>query len=175
VPQGTAAESVEAEFSAYFRATVPGVRRYVNGLVDSSAVDDVISETFAVVWRRWSEVPADAARRRAWTFQVARHRVLHWYESESRNRHDSLEGRSWASGEDHVEHIAASDRTRRLLASLPASERDAMALVVFADLGAADAAAVLGCSTTALTTRLSRARQRLLGVVNDKARTEASR
>lgn len=166
--------SVEIEFSTYFRATAPSVRRYVARLVDSHSVDDVVSETFTVAWRRWDEI-SDVEHRRAWTFRVAHHRVLRWYEAEGRHRHDELDGRDRQGHGDHADGVAAADRTTRLLATLPPAERAAMALIVLDDMSPSDAAFVLGCSTTALTTRLHRARQRLAAALQETTRMEALR
>jgi DNA-directed RNA polymerase specialized sigma24 family protein len=47
------------------------------------------------------------------------------------------------------------------LASLSATDRDALMLTVWDGLSASDAGRVLGCSTTAFAVRLHRARRRL--------------
>ena len=45
-------------------------------LLDKDAVDDVVSETFLVVWRRFAEVPADPREELFWLYRVAHYGVL---------------------------------------------------------------------------------------------------
>ena len=61
----------------------------------------------------------------------------------------------------HDAEIAALDRARHLLAQLPDAERDAVYLTAVVGMNGPEAAAALGCSPSAITTRISRARARL--------------
>jgi RNA polymerase sigma-70 factor (ECF subfamily) len=59
-----------ARYSTFFRAHHGAVRRYVARRARPDVVDDVVSETFLVAWRRFEAIPADglpccSARRRS--------------------------------------------------------------------------------------------------------------
>jgi RNA polymerase sigma-70 factor (ECF subfamily) len=146
-----------------FRSTAPLVRRYAGRHVGPALADDVVSETFATVWQRWDRLPEAADEQRAWVFGIARLTML---AVARRNRgarralgDGVLDERNGAS--DHADLVAGDDRVSHLLAALPAREREAMELTVWAGLSPAQAARVLGCTVTALSTRLARARKRL--------------
>ncbi|ROS23678.1 RNA polymerase sigma factor [Cellulomonas sp. PhB150] len=165
-----------AEFEAFFAATAPQVRRYAHRMVDRASVDDIVAETFTVVWQRWVDVPADPDRRRAWAFRVAHHRVQHWYEAKQREvrLHRRL-GPARADVADHAADIVGEHDVAAVLALLPPAEREAMWLVVSVGLSPKDAAFVLDCAPSAVTTRLSRARQRLATVLAARVEGEVAR
>lgn len=162
-PQGDG--DAAAAFGRAYRELAPAIRRFVRRQVPADAVEDVVSETFVVIWRRWAEVPAELGDLRPWVFGVARHKIAHVREQQARSMASA--GRLAAQeavrrpDRDVAEDYAALDQARRLLAVLPPAEYEAMALTVWAGLSPAEAAEVLGCSVTALTTRVSRARRRL--------------
>lgn len=62
-------ESRRARFEALFREYHPAVRAYARRRVPQEVVDDIVSETFLVVWRRLDEVPERAL---PWLLTVAR-------------------------------------------------------------------------------------------------------
>lgn len=140
-------------------------------MVDRASVDDVVAETLTVVWQRWVDVPADPDRRRAWAFRVAHHRVQHWYEAKQREvrLHRRLTP-ARTEAPDHAADVVDESDLASLLAVLPPAEREAMWLVVSAGLSPSQAAFVLDCSASALTSRLARARQRLAAALSDRDR-----
>jgi RNA polymerase sigma-70 factor, ECF subfamily len=165
------ADGAAAAFAHAYRLLAPQVRGFVRRQVPPDQVDDVVAETFVVVWRRWSDVPAALEELRPWVFGVARNKILRAHEQRGRAatslvRVATLE-HTRAGDRDPAEAHASDDRTRRLLALLPPAEAEAMALTVWAALTPTEAAQVLGCSVTALTSRLSRARTRLAAVLRD--------
>ncbi|MEN1975448.1 RNA polymerase sigma factor [Cellulomonas sp. P4] len=168
-PADAAGDDDAAAFAAAYRVLAPQVRGYARRQVPDGLAEDVVSETFLVVWRRWREAPRDPEQLRPWVFGVARHKILHVREQHGRglatlSRVAALEPTRPAPG-DPADALAAADRARRLLAALPPAEGEAMALTVWAGLTPTEAAEVLGCSVTALTSRLSRARARLGAVL----------
>ena len=62
-------ESRRARFEALFRDHHPAVRAYARRRVPPEAVDDIVSETFLVVWRRLDDVPEPPL---PWLLTVAR-------------------------------------------------------------------------------------------------------
>jgi RNA polymerase sigma-70 factor (ECF subfamily) len=159
------ADVAAAEFADAYRLLAPQVRGYVRRQVPADQVDDVVAETFVVVWRRWADVPTAPEELRPWVFGVARNKILHAHEQRGRAVASLVKvaghEQTRAGHGDPAERLASDDRTRRLLALLPPAEAEAMALTVWAALTPTEAAHVLGCSVTALTSRLSRARARL--------------
>lgn len=178
-PADAAGDDDAAAFAAAYRVLAPQVRGYARRQVPDGLAEDVVSETFLVVWRRWREAPREPEQLRPWVFGVARNKVLHVREQHGRglatlSRVAALEPTRPAPG-DPADALAAADRARRLLAALPPAEGEAMALTVWAGLTPTEAAEVLGCSVTALTSRLSRARARLGAVLAaDDAPDDAS-
>lgn len=169
--QPAAAADVAAAFADAYRALAPQVRGYARRQVPDGLAEDVVSETFLVVWRRWGEVPTEPERLRPWVFGVARNKILHVREQHGRAaqvlaRVAAVEP-TRPRPSDPADELAAADRARHLLAQLPPAEGEAMALTVWAGLTPTEAAEVLGVSLTALTSRLSRARARLGALVQD--------
>jgi len=168
-----AGDDAAAAFAAAYRQLAPQVRGYARRQVPDGLAEDVVSETFLVLWRRWADAPHDPEHLRPWVFGVARNKILHVREQHGRAlrslaRVAALEPTRAGAG-DPGDELAAADRARRLLALLPPAEGEAMALTVWAGLTPSEAADVLGCSLTALTSRLSRARARLAAALAEDA------
>ncbi|MBO9568373.1 MAG: RNA polymerase sigma factor [Cellulomonas iranensis] len=139
------------------------MRRWAAGSVGPHAADDVVTDTFLVAWRRWEDLPDDDDHRRAWVFVVARHKAAHL---RARGARDSalrarLAAAPWGELDDVADAVTTSAHARDVLSRLRPEDREVLLLVGVEGLSPADAAAVLGCSVTAMTTRLSRARRRL--------------
>lgn len=166
----TGAEDDAAAFAAAYRLLAPQVRGYARRQVPDDLADDVVSETFLVLWRRWHDAPAAADQLRPWVFAVARHKILHVREQHGRGLR-AVAGAAAveptrAPAVDPADRLAGDDLARRLLALLPPAEGEAMALTVWAGLTPGEAAQVLGCTPSALTSRLSRARARLAAALD---------
>lgn len=152
------------EFRELFQALAPQIRRWARGAVGDDLADDVVVETFAVAWRRWEALPEDPSHRRAWLFVVARHKAAHLLARERRAMIPILElARPDGAGveADVADRVVASHVALEVLQSLSPEDREVLILVGVDGLSPADAAAVLGCTASAMTTRLSRARRRL--------------
>jgi RNA polymerase sigma factor (sigma-70 family) len=131
------------------------VRRAGGGV----AVDDAVADTFLVAWRRLDDVP-DAPR--PWLLGVAR-RVLADQRRAARRRRSLTERLrlvspappAWESPE------GLSAELTDALRGLTEHEREALLLVAWDGLSAAEAAVAAGCSPAALRVRLHRARRRV--------------
>lgn len=147
------------EYAQLVRDLTPELRRHVRAAADDT--QDVLAETFLVVWRRWDHLPADPDERRAWIFATAR-RTLQTHHRGARRRRRLLTRlamqRTPTSTPPPSEHHDAREATTELLSRLPADQRVAVRLVVLDGLSIAEAAAELDISITALTSRLHRAR-----------------
>lgn len=163
--QAVAEQDPAAAFARAYRLLAPQVRGYARRQVPDGLAEDVVSETFIVVWRRWADAPKLPEELRPWVFGVARNKILHVREQDGRSarsfaRVAAMEPTRALPG-DPGDDLAAADRAHRLLAQLPPAEEEAMTLTIWVGLTPSEAAEVLGCSVTALTSRLSRARARL--------------
>ena len=151
------------EFSSLYEQHFPAVWAYAVSRVGRQAAEDVVSEAFAVAWRRQTSIPPDAL---PWILRVARNVVFELYRSETRQRLVETELRGWAAREPLVEPDVAELVVNRAnamtaLASLSESDRELLMLVAWHGLSPRQAASVLGCSRPAFFVRLHRARSRL--------------
>lgn len=118
-----AVDDAAAAFAAAYRQLAPQVRGYARRQVPDGLAEDVVSETFLVLWRRWADAPHDPEHLRPWVFGVARNKILHVREQHGRAlrslaRVAALEPTRADAG-DPGDELAAADRARRLLALLP--------------------------------------------------------
>lgn len=164
-------------FTVLFRDIFTDLRAYALRTVGVDAAEDLVADTLTTVWVRWAVAPKDRKEQRAWVFGVAHNKVREQQRAARRRgrlaaRVISLRPRDGASTD---EALVALDRARGLLAQLPDAERDALALTVLAGLSGQQAAAALGCSPSALTTRVHRARKRLEQLLAEEASQEVVR
>jgi RNA polymerase sigma factor (sigma-70 family) len=153
----------QERFSALFRSTVPRVAGYVRRHVSVDDVDDVLSETYLIAWRRRDRIDTDDPI--PWLLVTARHVIAN--RGRRRSRSELLVTDTDALAAALLHHDAADgavlDRETALaaLVALSPVEREAVLLVAWDGLRNADAATVAGCSTRAFTVRLHRARLHL--------------
>jgi RNA polymerase sigma-70 factor, ECF subfamily len=148
-------------FDALFDAHYSELRRFVLRRIENrAAVEDILAETFAVAWRRRDRIPDPAL---PWLFGVCRKVIAN--HRRSAVRHLRLINRMASSrpdvGRDPAELLAQRSEIGAALARLSSGQREVLRLVAWDGLGAADAAAVLGCSPGAFRVRLHRARSEL--------------
>ncbi|HET6866969.1 MAG TPA: sigma factor-like helix-turn-helix DNA-binding protein [Solirubrobacteraceae bacterium] len=146
-------------FDALFAAHFAAVRAYVLRRRGAAPVDDVLSETFLVAWRRLDAVPEDAL---PWLLGVARRVLANQRRGEARraaliDRLSSLTSRAHVA--EPVGDVFGS--LGDAIATLSAPEREALLLVAWEGLEPRRAARVVGCTPAAFRARLYRARRRL--------------
>jgi len=164
---GLSEDRFAALYSAHYRAIYAyAYRRLSPG---SDDVSDTVAEVFAVAWRRLDRVPT-GDQELLWLYGVAHRCVLRASRANSRRlrlvARLTAEARSRPSlGEPDSLEEAVADAIERL----PARDREVLRLVMWEELSHADAAAVLGCSTNAVSQRLHSARERLRAALNEPA------
>ena len=144
----------EATFDAHWQA----VSRYAARRVAPEAVQDVVSETFLVAWRRYDELNGEPL---PWLLGIARRVAANQRRAGARRR-ALLERLHGAAASERRSDLVPGDR--RLAAAwalLNERDREALMLVAWDGLDHRDAATVMGCSTSAFTVRVHRARCRL--------------
>jgi RNA polymerase sigma factor (sigma-70 family) len=167
-----------ARLDELFDVHYPAVRAYVVRRSRSTAgVDDVLSETFLVAWRRIDSVPADGL---PWLLGVARRVLANQRRAEARRGAlvDLLAELRRRSPSPEPPGDVFGD-LGAAMAALSPREREALLLVAWEGLGPQRAAQVVGCAPAAFRARLYRARRRLaaeLRSMPDEARlTEEAR
>jgi RNA polymerase sigma-70 factor (ECF subfamily) len=156
----------EARFRELFDATYPTVARYARhrGLVGQDA-EDLVAATYEVAWRRLDAVPAgDAAL--PWLLAVALNHLRN-------HRRKLVRERALVERLPPPDEVAPPNEPavigwreiRRALDALADSDRELVLLVAWDGLSPAQAASVLGLTSTAARTRLHRARARLAGLL----------
>jgi len=157
-----------ASFAATAEEHLDDVYAYLVYLTrDRTLAEDLAGDTFEKALRLWGRFDATRASARTWLCQIARTTALDWFRAEDRRRR--REERS-APGE-RVEGAFAdglSPDLEEALASLTVGEREVIALRILLDLDGEEAARVLGISPTNVSTRLSRALEKLNAKLEQK-------
>ena len=159
---------VEAEsrerFVRLYETTSRRVLAYaLRRVPDAEAARDVVSETFAVVWRRINDVP-EGRGELAWIFGVARRVVANNRRSGARfaRLQDRLAAvRPELTGEPVDRDQSLAPEALAALARLPARQQEVLRLAAWEELSLEEMAAVLHCSPNAAAVRLHRARRAL--------------
>ncbi|MEO5878429.1 MAG: sigma-70 family RNA polymerase sigma factor [Streptosporangiaceae bacterium] len=134
---------------------------YVVSRAGRQIADEVVSETFAIAWRRFDDLPEEPL---SWLLVVARNVLRDNIRAEARRESMQAELRSWAES-DHAEQVADRLAVIKALAALAQDDREILILVAWQGLSPRDAAKVVGCTPAAFRVRLHRARKRLVQAV----------
>lgn len=138
---------------------------YVVSRAGRQVADEVVSETFAIAWRRLDDVPEPAL---PWLLGVARNILRDNVRADARREALAAELRAWTEG-DVADQVAERMGVLRALAALAEDDREVLMLVAWHDLSPNQAAKVVGCSSAAFRVRLHRARKRLKQAMEDVA------
>jgi RNA polymerase sigma-70 factor (ECF subfamily) len=164
-----------ARFEALYERHQAVVRSYAVRRSAPAGVEDVVADTFLVVWRRLEEVPEPEL---PWLLGVARRVLGDQRRAATRRRslterltREVPETRGWLPPAGLSPELAGA------LCALTEHEREALLLVAWDGLTPRDAAIVVGCSSTAFRVRLHRARERVVAQlgIGSNPRTEAHR
>lgn len=133
---------------------------------------DVVNSTFEVVWNKRHSLPVQASDWPAWIFGIGKNQVRHELQRVRRKHHDNRFISEYgphldvSRAPDIAEAVARSDAGRRIWDQLTRAEQDLLNIAFVGDLDNQQAAALLGISVTAYTTRVSRLRQRIASLDN---------
>ncbi|GAA2376831.1 RNA polymerase sigma factor [Nonomuraea africana] len=130
---------------------------YVVARAGRQVADEVVSETFAIAWRKFDQVPRHAL---PYLLGIARNVLRDSIREEVRREGLSRELREWVAG-DVADQVAERLGVLKAMARLTQDERELLILVAWQGLSSRDAARVVGCSVPAFKVRLHRARKRL--------------
>ena len=128
-----------------------------------TVAEDLTSETFETGLRRWRKFDPRRGTPRAWLLAIARSTALDWFRAESRRRgrEQRADAREPRPDPDPGFGEGLSAELEEALSSLTSGEREVIALRVVLELDGEETARMLGISTTAVSTRLHRALEKL--------------
>ncbi|WP_037309494.1 RNA polymerase sigma factor [Amycolatopsis orientalis] len=166
-----------AAFGELFGRHAGAVWNYAYRLTGSwSVAEDLTSSTFLTAWRRLGDVTLVNDSARPWLYTVTSNVARR--EQRRLSRFTGALSRLPRGGvvRDHAEDVAGQvDAGRRLrvvldaVATLPRAERRAVELCLMGGLSTAEASAVLEITEASVRARISRARSRLRGLLQDTA------
>jgi RNA polymerase sigma-70 factor (ECF subfamily) len=154
----------EHTFRQLYEVVYPDLIRFVQRRAHPDHAEDVVADAFLVVWRRLNELPGRYEDARAWIFGITRNILLNTHRGEQRRLALGVrlaEVAALAYSNEDADPIASRVDLGRAWRALSEVHQEALGLVVFEDLNAPQAAAVLGISPVAFRLRLSRARRAL--------------
>jgi RNA polymerase sigma-70 factor (ECF subfamily) len=154
---------------------IPALRRYARALLrDRPAADDLVQDCLERAIGRWHQRRADGDPR-SWIFTILHNLAMtRLHRSANRPRHIGFD----EAGETGLAVAARQEdglRYRELLAKvaqLPDEQRTVLLLVTVEELSYGETAKVLDIPVGTVMSRLSRARERLLGMMSDEARSQ---
>ncbi len=155
-------------FDALYDAHYDDVRRYAWRRAPSLA-DDVVAETFLVVWRRMDAVPEESL---PWLIGVARNVLLNMRRSERRRGERETRADETPAETAFTDTIGEFSALRCALQILPERDREVLFLAAWEEFDHEAIATIMGCTKTNVALRLFRARKRLDAAM--KASTAAS-
>jgi RNA polymerase sigma-70 factor, ECF subfamily len=155
----------------FVRASHPFVWRFCAALVDRAAADDLAQETFLRATRALPSIRGGASGR-TWILAIARRACMD--ELRARYRRQRRDDRLAACGtaESHVPDPGEEVAAHELLGHLEPDRRTAFVLTQLFQLPYEEAAAVCGCPTGTIRSRVARAREDLIGMLgHERARS----
>ncbi|WNM34711.1 sigma-70 family RNA polymerase sigma factor [Streptomyces sp. Li-HN-5-11] len=145
---------------ALYAAHADRVRAYLLHRTDRETAQDILSETFVLAWRKSGSVPDDAL---PWLLASARRLLANRVRSDQRHRAltERMAAMADRAGAEEIgDAVGTRTEVAAALSALSEQDRETLLLSAWYGLTARQAAAVLGCTTTAFAVRLHRARKR---------------
>jgi len=157
----------DPEFRALFDSVLPDLHAFVARQTPLSEADEVTADIMAAVYARWRKAPSVLEEQRKWVFGFAVNILKEFHRKQSRQT-SLVTKLNREPGESYSfdEVIAGKDRVKHLLSLLSDKERDVVLLTIFSGFTCAETAQILHISTTAVTTRVARARKHLQDLIN---------
>lgn len=156
----------QSDFRLELTEAIPHMRAFARSLTgDAASADDLAQDALMKAWSARAKFKA-GTNFRAWVLTIVR------------NQFYSDKRRSWRQADwdqelaertlpsvDNQEQVVALDELRRGLAELPDDQREALILVGAGGYSYDEAAAICGCATGTVKSRVSRARLALEGIM----------
>src|ERR1700689_5372448 len=144
---GTPASESDDTFRRLYEQSFGPVWSYAVSRVGRQAAEDLVSETFAVAWRRRDAVPADPL---PWLIRVARNLAFESFRVGARQRLLETELQGGAALDrliepDIADSVIIRHQALTALATLSERDRELLMLIAWQGLSPRQAAKVLGC------------------------------
>lgn len=168
-------------FAVLFRRYAPALQRYAVRRLGPAKADDVVAETFLHAFRQRQRYRVDESpNARAWLYGIATNLIGRQRRAEVRQyralARTGMDTELWQFTDAVDERVSAEALERVLadsLASLPSKQREALLLVVWAELSYEETAQALQIPVGTVRSRISRARAQLRRELEMAATPEA--
>ncbi|MCO5968507.1 RNA polymerase sigma factor [Actinoallomurus soli] len=154
-------------FGELFRRHAPRLHAYVKRRLGPTLADDVVSETFAVAFRRRERFDG-RAEVGAWLWGIASKLIARHHRQETRMYRafartgvDPAEDGVAESADDRMAAAALGPHLAKALATLSAQDRNALLLLAWGELSYAEIAATLDLPLGTVKAKIHRARKKL--------------
>jgi len=155
-------------FAVLVRRHAPAIQRYVTRRIGREAAEDVVAETFLIAFRQRGYYTDDGRDCLPWLYGIATRLAHRHWRGETRQLNllartgiDPVTEPFTDRVDAEVTANAAKARLAAAVARLPAGQRDALLLLVWADLSYDQIARATGVPMGTVQSRISRARRRL--------------
>jgi len=155
-------------FAVLVRRQAPAIQRYVTRRIGREAAEDVVAETFLIAFRQRGYYTDDGRDCLPWLYGIATRLAHRHWRGETRQLNllartgiDPVTEPFTDRVDAEVTANAAKARLAAAVARLPAGQRDALLLLVWADLSYDQIARATGVPMGTVQSRISRARRRL--------------
>ena len=157
-------DTTAPSFAAVAEELLDDVYGYLLYLTKNWAVaEDLTSETFEAAFKKWRRFDPRRGTPRAWLLAIARTTALDWFRADTRRRRREERADAAEPRRDNESAFGEglSPALEEGLRALTAGEREVVALRIVLDLDSEETARLLGVTSTAVSTRLSRALSKL--------------
>ncbi|MBT2588571.1 RNA polymerase sigma factor [Arthrobacter sp. ISL-95] len=154
----------EKAFRALYETAYADLLKFVQRRTEAADAEDVVAETFLIVWRRFSEAPALQDDARAWVFGITRNLMLNARRGEHRRQALGVrlaEVATVSHRPSHADLVNCRVDLGKAWALLSEVHQETLGLAILENLSAPQAASVVGISPVAFRLRLTRARRAL--------------
>jgi RNA polymerase sigma factor (sigma-70 family) len=167
-----------ADMAQLIEPLIPALRRYARSLMrDSAAADDLVQDTLERSISRWHQRRADGDAR-TWMFTILHNLAMNRLrQTTRRGRHvtiDDADESAMARPSTQEDGLRQTD-IMAAVQRLPEDQRSVLLLISVEDLSYADAARVLDVPIGTVMSRLTRARAKLLRMMEEEVAPSAQR
>jgi RNA polymerase sigma-70 factor (ECF subfamily) len=142
-------------FEQLFREHYASVARYVARRLPRESLDDVVSATFVVAWRKFNHVEG---RNLLWLYRIAGYEVAHERRRLARHPQREILGDLELTDSLPLEEVID---LAFAFSQLSEEDADLLRMIHWDRLERSDVAELLGCTVNALNVRYHRAKERL--------------
>jgi RNA polymerase sigma-70 factor (ECF subfamily) len=146
------------QFEEIYDCHREAVEAYARRRVPADLVDDVVSETFLVCWRKLGDVPGDPL---PWLYAVVRKTIANQRRAAAR----AVTGGGGEAVATGAPEPVGDPQLAAAFARLSDRDREVLRLVAWEGLSLAQASTVLGCTTVSCRVRFHRAKRRLAALL----------